>query len=65
MKELIEKIKTQLDLLPDGFDLGDIGNIVGIEVAKFSAETPDLMYKDIGEFEWGFAHGVSLVNGTH
>ena len=48
--------------LPEGCDIADFGNEVGIAVAKAFKE--ELGWEK-GDFLSGIEHGVSLVDGSH
>ena len=55
--ELIEHL--QKSRIPQGFDLGDLGNEIGILVGKYTQGD------DLDSFIAGIKHGVSLTKGTH
>ena len=55
-----EDIKDQLNQVRYEGDLSDIGNEVGIAIAKYIDED-----NTIEDFIHGLRHGVSLVDGTH
>ena len=55
-----EDIKDQLNQVKYEGDLSDIGNEVGIAIAKYIDED-----NTIEDFIHGLRHGVSLVDGTH
>jgi len=65
MKELIENLKNGLDKLPNGSDLSDVGNIIGIIVAEYVKKGNTLNDCDFEDFNNGLKHGLSLVDGTH
>ncbi len=55
-----EDIKAQLDKANYAGDMSDIGNEVGIAIAKYLGGD-----NTIEDFISGLRHGVSLVDGTH
>jgi hypothetical protein len=55
-----EEIKTQLDKADYAGDLSDIGNEIGIVIAKFFDEE-----NTVNDFISGLKHGISLTDGTH
>lgn len=59
-KQLLGKIKdAKLDIVGiDGYDFGDLGNVVGTVLGNLSRE-------DLEDFIRGIEHGVSLTNGSH
>jgi hypothetical protein len=57
-----EIIKALNESKYDG-DLSDIGNIIGMTVAKFFAE--ESMGFEKVDFLAGIKHGISLIDGTH
>jgi len=64
--EIKEGIIHQLQNLKwvDG-DTGDIGNEVGISLAKTLQVFKKLNEEEIDAFISGLKHGVSLINGSH
>ena len=58
--DIKEEIKAQLDKVNYAGDLSDIGNEIGIVIAKYFDED-----NTIEDFIRGVRHGVSLINGTH
>jgi hypothetical protein len=59
--ELIEHL--QKSSIPQGSDLGDLGNEIGILVGKYTDKNK-LGY-ELESFIAGIKHGVSLTKGTH
>ena len=57
---LKEEIKTQLDKAKYCGDLSDLGNEIGIVIAKHFDEE-----NTVGDFISGLKHGISLTDGTH
>jgi len=58
--EVVQEIMVQLASIDYEGDLSDIGNEIGIVIAKyFDEENTD---KD---FIHGLKHGISLTDGTH
>jgi hypothetical protein len=55
-----EDITDQLNQVKYAGDLSDIGNEVGIAIAKYIDRD-----NTIEDFIHGLRHGVSLVDGTH
>jgi len=55
--ELIEHL--QKSRIPQGSDLADLGNEIGILVGKYTQGD------DLDSFIAGIRHGVSLTDGTH
>ena len=55
-----EEIKLQLDSADYVGDLSDLGNEIGIVIAKYL--TVDDTF---GDFICGLKHGISLTDGTH
>jgi hypothetical protein len=55
-KELVEEIKN---IYYEG-DISDIGNHIGIVIAKYFDES-----NDKHSFIIGLEHGISLTDGTH
>lgn len=55
-----EEIKTQLNSANYCGDLSDLGNEIGIVVAKFFDEE-----NTVNDFISGLKHGISLTDGTH
>lgn len=55
------------DLQPKGMaqDLGDVGNVIGMEVQKIIEDNKDLMGFEMDDFISGLKHGQSIVDGTH
>jgi len=54
------EIRDQLDKINYHGDLSDIGNEIGIVIAKYFDED-----NSIEDFIMGVKHGVSLTDGTH
>lgn len=63
MREIIREIKQQLDSLCHNSDLSELGNVIGITIAKHQEK--DKLGFEIEDFNSGFHHGVSLIDGTH
>lgn len=59
-KKIIEDLTLQLNNARYSGDLSDIGNEIGIVIAKYFTEDDDLT-----SFIHGVKHGVSLTDGTH
>jgi hypothetical protein len=55
-----EEIKAQLDKANYAGDLSDVGNEIGIVIAKFFDEE-----NTVNDFISGLKHGISLTDGTH
>jgi hypothetical protein len=55
-----EDIKAQLDKANYAGDLSDIGNEIGIVIAKHFDEE-----NTVNDFISGLKHGISLTDGTH
>jgi len=55
-----DEIREQLDKINYHGDLSDIGNEIGIVIAKYFDEENNLQ-----DFIMGVKHGVSLTDGTH
>ena len=72
---LIDRLRAELskqriqaqDLQPKkmALDLGDVGNIIGMEVQKIIEDNPELMGFEMDDFISGLKHGKSLIDGTH
>lgn len=58
-----EKLIEKLNSIHEGADFSDIGNTIGILVAENA--TDEMLGFEIEDFESGFNHGVSIVDGTH
>lgn len=58
--DIKEEIKAQLDKVNYAGDLSDIGNEIGIVIAKFFDEE-----NTVNDFISGLKHGISLTDGTH
>lgn len=58
--KLKEEIKLQLDSAKYVGDLSDLGNEIGVVIAKYL--TVDDTF---GDFIRGLKHGISLIDGTH
>jgi len=54
------EIREQLDKINYRGDISDIGNEIGIVIARFFDED-----NTIDDFISGVRHGVSLTDGTH
>ena len=54
------EIREQLDKINYYGDLSDLGNEIGIVIAKFFDEE-----NTINDFISGLKHGISLTDGTH
>ena len=65
MKDLIENLKNGLDKLPNGSDLSDVGNIIGIIVSEYVKKGNTFNNCDMNDFNNGLKHGISLIDGTH
>jgi hypothetical protein len=59
--ELIEHL--QKSRIPQGCDLGDLGNEIGILIGKYTDK--DKIGYELDSFIAGIKHGVSLTKGTH
>lgn len=59
-KEINKEIVDTLSNIKYDGDLSDIGNEIGIIIAKYFDEVNDL-----DSFIFGVKHGVSLTDGTH
>jgi hypothetical protein len=59
-KKIKEEIKTQLDTANYAGDLSDLGNEIGIVIAKHFDED-----NTVNDFITGLKHGISLTDGTH
>lgn len=63
-KKVSIELSERLSNLPyQNGDISDIGNEIGIIIAKYFDET-DLGY-DLDDFIHGVKHGVSITDGTH
>jgi hypothetical protein len=60
MKTLIDKLKKELDMLPIGSDISDLGNCIGFVIGLNSEKGWE---KD--NFISGMDHGFSLADGSH
>ncbi len=60
--KIINEIEMQLSIAANSYegDISDIGNEIGIVIAKYFDEE-----NTIEDFIMGVRHGVSLTNGTH
>ena len=56
ISDMINDIKHELET-HISYDMGDIGNLIGIALAKY--------LEDKSDFIDGFKHGVSIIDGTH
>lgn len=58
---IIKELKTSTDnsILVDFLDSGDVGNFIGIAIAR------NLDKDGIRDFLAGLEHGVSLIDGSH
>jgi len=54
------EIREQLDKINYYGDLSDLGNEIGIVIAKFFDEE-----NTVNDFISGLKHGISLTDGTH
>lgn len=59
---IINSLISELESIPKGCDLSDIGNIIGIVIGKNTCD--EAGYERI-DFEHGIQHGFSLIDGTH
>lgn len=63
-KNVCLEISETLDNLPyDNADISDVGNEIGIIIAKYFDNNDFGWDKD--EFIYGLNHGISLTDGTH
>lgn len=63
-KKISTELSDRLSNLPyQNGDLSDIGNEIGIIIAKYFNDK-ELGY-DLGGFIHGVKHGVSITDGTH
>ena len=64
MKDSILKlISDEFNKIPDtGIDIGDIGNSLGISVAKYLKENNALSDDEIVVFMFGMTHGIDLID---
>ncbi|MCK9575699.1 MAG: hypothetical protein WC979_02390 [Candidatus Pacearchaeota archaeon] len=59
--QMIDSIKNQLESIQyTNGDLSDIGNEIGISIAKHLTED-----NNVNDFIHGVKHGISLIDGTH
>jgi hypothetical protein len=58
--EIKKEIKKQLDSANYAGDLSDIGNEIGIVIAKYFDKE-----NTVEDFIHGLKHGISLTDGTH
>jgi hypothetical protein len=58
--EVVQEIMVQLASIDYEGDLSDVGNEIGIVIAKYFDEE-----NTIEDFIRGIKHGVSLTDGTH
>jgi hypothetical protein len=60
--KIINEIELQLSVAANSYegDLSDVGNEIGIVIAKYFDEE-----NTIEDFIMGLKHGVSLTDGTH
>jgi hypothetical protein len=64
--QIKEEIIHQLENMAFQGDLGDIGNEIGIVIAKYiMKKDADKKGLDLDSFIRGVKHGVSLIDGTH
>jgi len=63
-KELSEKINDKLTHISYEGDLSDIGNEIGIIIAKYVYNS-DIDLEELDYFIDGIKHGISLIDGTH
>lgn len=62
-KEVSKEIQKELSIINyDNGDLGDIGNHVGVVIAKYFDGS---IGYDKESFNRGLNHGISLIDGTH
>jgi hypothetical protein len=55
-----EEIRFQLDNINYVGDLSDLGNEIGIVIAKYFNDE-----NTVNDFIHGLKHGISLTDGTH
>ena len=55
-----EEIRFQLDTINYVGDLSDLGNEIGIVIAKYFNDE-----NTVNDFIHGLKHGISLTDGTH
>ncbi len=60
--QIVSEISKRLDNMHTMSDLSDIGNEIGMTIAKYFNENPGY---DLDSFIHGIKHGVSLIDGTH
>jgi hypothetical protein len=58
--EVVQEIMVQLASIDYEGDLSDIGNEIGIVIAKYFDKE-----NTVNDFISGIKHGVSLTDGTH
>jgi len=63
LRRVVNDLISQLESIPNGCDLSDIGNIIGIVIGDHTIENGDGFEKS--DFIHGLHHGFSLVDGTH
>lgn len=63
--DIIERIKSKLDTLPDGYDVGDIGDIIGRSIMEDlleSQSSKEMITDSIESFYSGFNHGLRFYD---
>jgi hypothetical protein len=60
--EIINDLIRNLEQIPKGSDLSDVGNIIGIVIGENICEK---MGYEKNDFMDGLRHGFSLSDGTH
>ena len=63
--ELITFINVDIGELNNSSDCSDLGNIIGIKLAKYCKENGFDINEISFDFKCGFEHGVSIVQGSH
>ncbi len=64
-KEIIEDIKNQLNNMKYEGDFSDIGNEIGIAIAKYIKPSNVELGYETEDIISGIKHGVSLIDGSH
>jgi len=59
---IINDLMIELENMPMGSDIGDIGNTIGIIIGENISDKPGY---DKDSFMSGLKHGFSLIDGTH
>lgn len=63
-KEILKEVSDKLiEVHYDNGDLGDVGNEIGIVIAKW-IDNKKMGY-ELDDFISGLKHGISLIDGTH